>query len=88
LKRGLKNVALFPARSVAIILIWADDVSVEFTTVRLNEPSLFVPVVMMVSTHQNALIEYSITNDVDQKFISDHKLRVIVLYALPVCVCR
>lgn len=87
LKSELRNVAVFPARSVAIILICADDVSTEFT-VRLNDPSLFVPVDMILSTHQNALMEYSICNAVGPKFASVPTDRVIVLYADQVCVCR
>lgn len=76
------NVVVFPAKSVAMILICADEVSGEFT-VRSNVPSLFVPVLMIVCTPQNALMEYSITSDVGPKFASVHKFHAIVLYADP-----
>ncbi|MEI7919686.1 MAG: hypothetical protein WCH65_05910 [bacterium] len=70
---------MFPARSVAIILICADEVSMEFT-VHDNDPLLFVPVVMIAvyDHHKNPLLENSILRGFCQKFISLPVLRVMV----------
>ena len=73
------NIAVLPARSVAIILICADEVSMEFT-VRDRLQLLFVPVVMMeVYDHpKNPLLENSILMGVSQKFISVPVFRVML----------
>ena len=80
---------MFPARSVAIILICAEEVSSEFT-VRWNTQLLLVHVVMIVCTHHHwkLLLEYSILNEVGQKFCSVHVFRLISLYAVQVWLCR
>jgi hypothetical protein len=71
------NVVVFPARSVAIILMLANVLSTA-GNIRLYNQSLSVPVLIIECNVDRPSLEYCRTSGVGQKFISVPVFHVIV----------